>query len=274
MRKLFSILLLLFVTLGVLMHDAEAKRFGGGRSFGMQRSASSFSRPAPQAAPMSAARPASTASKWLGPLAGLAAGGLLASLMMGHGLGSGILSWLAVAGVGLLLWSLIRNRFQTATQPRQYSQFRDQNVHDINSQFASHQNAYSAASHSSSLPNGFDSVSFLRDAKVQFIRLQAAYDTKNVNDLRQFTAPEIFAEIQMQLQERGNEVNHTEVVTLEAELLDVESQPQAQIASVDFSGLIREAANEAAVPFKETWHFRKENSASSWMVVGVQQHVH
>jgi predicted lipid-binding transport protein (Tim44 family) len=270
MRKLFSMLLILFVTFSMVMQDANAKRFGGGRSFGVQRSVSSFSRSASAVPQMP--RAASSASKWLGPLAGLATGGLLAYLMMGHGMGSGILSWLAIAGIGMLLWSLLRNRLQPMTQPRQYNQFRENTVYDARSQFSSG-DTYTA-SQATQYPTGFDVVNFLRDAKVQFIRLQAAYDTKNINDLREFTAPEVFAEIQMQLQERGNETNHTEVVNLEAELLNAETEIQSLFATVQFSGMIKEQANEPAMPFKEVWHFRKYHNESSWMVAGVQQLVH
>jgi predicted lipid-binding transport protein (Tim44 family) len=272
MRKFFSMLIIIFVSFGIMISDAEAKRFGGGRSFGVQRSASSFSRPQPSMSQMP--RPASTASKWLGPLAGLAAGGLLASLMMGHGLGTGMLSWLAIAGVGLLLWSLFRNKFQMASQPRQYNQYQENVVHDARSQFTPNNQAYSAAPQSPSAPVGFDTSAFLRDAKVQFIRLQAAYDAKNLIDLREFTAPEVFAEIQMQLQERGSDVNHTEVVSLEAEMLEVETEINSLFATVQFTGMIRETANEAAVPFKELWHFRKGNNQFNWVIVGIQQVTH
>lgn len=267
MRKLFSLLFALFLIAGLIFHDAEARRFGGGRSFGMQRSASSFSRVQPAIPQIP--KQASPASRWLGPLAGLAAGGLLSYLLMGHGLGTGMLSWLALAAIGLLIWNFIRNRMQPAAQLSQYDQYRANTMRDTYSPFTSH----AAANQANHLPVGFDPVVFLRDAKVQFMRLQAAYDSKNLNDLRQFTVPEVFAEIQMQLQERGNEVNQTEVVTLNAELLDVENEFQATIASVHFSGLIRENPSNPAVPFNETWHFKKEGAQSNWLVAGVQQQV-
>src|SRR5258706_352468 len=75
-------------------------------------------------------------------------------------------------------------------------------------------------------PVGFDATQFLRDAKLQFIRLQAAYDQKNLNDIREFTTPEVFAEIRLQFDERGIAENKTDVVSLEADLLDVENQSQ------------------------------------------------
>ncbi len=269
MRKLFSILCLILVTFGMLIQTVDAKRFGGGRSIGYQRSANNFSRP--QAPQIPQQRPSSGASKWLGPLAGLAAGGLLASLFMGKGIGSGILTWVLLIGGGLILWSFIRNRLQPNAQ---FSPPAENIIRNNVAPFTSVQNPVNNSINNSvnnSAPLGFDSVTMVRDAKVLFIRLQAAYDTKNLNDLREFTTPEIFAETQMQFQERGDAINQTEVVTLEARLLDVTTEANFTIASVAFSGLIRENTNEPAMQLNETWHFKKFNNESKWLVAGIQQ---
>lgn len=268
MRRLLSIMIILIVTFAMMIQDADARRFGGGRSFGMQRSASSFSRPQPAAAPFAARQP-STASKWLGPLAGLAAGGLIASLLMGHGLGSGILSWIIVLGIAFILWNLFRGRRQMATAPR-FQPEREGRIFDQNANFTSQQN-YQASHHTVTHPAGFDAEDFLRNAKVQFIRLQAAYDSKNLTDIREFTAPEVFGEIQLQIQERGQETNHTEVVSLNAEILDIATEFQATVVTVKFSGMIRENEHEAAAAFQEIWHFQKDTYSSKWLVAGVQQ---
>jgi predicted lipid-binding transport protein (Tim44 family) len=96
------------------------------------------------------------------------------------------------------------------------------------------------------VPADFDTESFLRNAKVHYVRLQAAWDAGNQDDIREFTTPEMFAEIKMDLSERGSEVNKTDVVTLDAQLLGIESTPTQHIASVRFSGMIREKAGEPA----------------------------
>lgn len=264
MRHFFTWLLMLVVTGGLLLQNAEAGRFGGGKSFGMQRSAS-VSR---LQSPLQTARPMSSPSKWLGPLAGLAVGGLLASLFMGHGLGSGILSWLVILGVGFFLWNLLRSKMQPATQPQSFNAMREDTTPGHNPS----NNVYPFASHhAAQYPAGFEPTEFLRNAKVQFIRLQAAYDHKDLLDLREFTAPEVFGEIQMQLQERGDIVNRTEVVTLEAELLDVSSEFQTTLASVRFSGTIRENTDEQPSSIREIWHFQKDTFSPKWIVTGVQQ---
>lgn len=266
MRKLISILLICFVTLGMLINHADAKRFGGGRSFGYQRSASTYSRPRETAAPTQAGqqRPGG-ASRWLGPLAGFAAGGLLSYLLMGKGIGGGLLTWLAIAAIGFMIWNLIRSRLQP---PMQYNSMNNNSVaNNTVSQFSDYTPAQSATVY----PAGFEPETFLREAKVQFIRLQAAYDSKNLADLREFTSPEVFGEIQLQLQERGDAVNQTEVVKLDAELLDVSIESQATLASVRFTGLIREDVNENPAPLNEIWHFRKYAAQANWVVAGVQQ---
>ncbi|MBP0627408.1 TIM44-like domain-containing protein [Cupriavidus sp. AcVe19-1a] len=122
------------------------------------------------------------------------------------------------------------------------------------------------------VPADFDTDNFLRNAKVHFVRLQAAWDAGNLDDIREFTTPEMFAEIKMDLSERGAEVNKTDVVTLEGQLLGIESTPAQHIASVRFSGMIREKAGEAAQPFAEVWNLAKPATGTGgWLLAGIQQ---
>ncbi len=258
MSKLLICFFAILCALTLITTDAHAKRFGGGRSFGAHRTTtSSFASPRSIIPP--AAR--SSASRWLGPLAGLAAGGLLASLFMHNGMGSGMLSWLAIAAVGYLLFSLLKNKTNLLTQPRApFSPAQDNYYQNTNAQQFS----------SSSSP-GFDKDAFLRDAKVQFLRLQTAYDQKNLNDIRVFTTPEVFAEIQIQLQERGSVENVTEVTVLNVDFLDVAHEANGELASVRFYGMVREEVNADPVPLNETWNFQRASTASKWIVAGIQQ---
>ncbi|KWR87268.1 Tim44 domain-containing protein, partial [Cupriavidus sp. IDO] len=122
------------------------------------------------------------------------------------------------------------------------------------------------------VPADFDTEAFLRNAKVHFVRLQAAWDAGNLDDIREFTTPEMFAEIKMDLSERGAEVNKTDVVTLEAQLLGIESNASQHLASVRFTGMIRERAGEAAQPFAEVWNLAKPATGSGgWLLAGIQQ---
>jgi predicted lipid-binding transport protein (Tim44 family) len=122
------------------------------------------------------------------------------------------------------------------------------------------------------VPADFDTDAFLRNAKIYYVRLQAAWDAGNLEDIREFTTPEMFAEIKMDLSERGAEVNKTDVVTLEGELLGIEDSPAQHLASVRFSGMIREKAGEPAQPFAEVWNLAKPVSGpGGWLLAGIQQ---
>ncbi|TMS57293.1 Tim44 domain-containing protein [Imbroritus primus] len=129
-----------------------------------------------------------------------------------------------------------------------------------------------AAQQAWGVPADFDTDAFLRNAKVYFVRLQASWDAGNLNDIREFTTPEMFAEIKMDLAERGQTTNQTDVVTLDAELLGIENQADAYLASVRFSGMIRENTGAAAEPFNEVWNLSKPaQGEGGWVLAGIQQ---
>jgi predicted lipid-binding transport protein (Tim44 family) len=126
------------------------------------------------------------------------------------------------------------------------------------------------------VPADFDEQAFLRHAKTNFIRLQAAWDKADVNDIREFTTPEVYAELKMQIQERGPNADFTDVVSIDAALLGIETidtGPVAEyLASVKFSGLIRSTPGAAPEPFAEVWNMSKPVSgASGWVLAGIQQ---
>jgi len=102
--------------------------------------------------------------------------------------------------------------------------------------------------------------------------MQAAWDRADINDIREFTSPEMFAEVKMQLTERGASPNHTDVVTLDAELLGIETTTEEYIASIRFTGTIREAQNAPAEPFSEIWVLAKPVAGQGgWLLAGLQQ---
>ena len=122
------------------------------------------------------------------------------------------------------------------------------------------------------VPADFDSEGFLRVAKLNFVRLQAANDARNLDDIREFVSPELYAEIKMQIDERGAAEQQTDVVTLNADLLEVTTEGDRHVASVHFSGMIREVADAAASPFEEVWNLAKPLDGSrGWVVAGIQQ---
>ncbi|VXB65824.1 Tim44 domain-containing protein [Massilia sp. 9I] len=122
------------------------------------------------------------------------------------------------------------------------------------------------------VPSDFDQEAFLRHAKASFIRMQAAWDRGDTNDLREFTSPEVFAELKMQIQERGGATDFTDVVSIEGQLLGIETTATDYLASVQFNGMIRSAQNAPAEPFVEVWNMSKPISGQGgWVLAGIQQ---
>ena len=132
-----------------------------------------------------------------------------------------------------------------------------------------------AGSQNWGIPEGFDTEGFLRSAKANFVTLQAAWDKSDIPALRVMMTDDMLKEIQTQLAEReastGATGNHTEVVMLEAKLLGIEDTTEDFMASVEFSGMIREDASAGPGPFREVWNMTKPKSGrSGWLVSGVQ----
>lgn len=280
MKKFVTLLIVAMTCFGLAAFDAEAKqRFGGGKSVGKQREAISQQQAAPKP-PAQAPAPASAqpagGSKWLGPLAGLAAGGLLAALFLGGAFeGIKFLDVLMLAlliGAAFFIFRMLRRPAESAQRPMQYSGLGG--AGQVPSQFESGAGGgvTQAARPAANIPAGFAVEPFVRSAKTSFIRLQAANDAGDLDDIRGYTTPEMFAEIKMQIEERGNEPQKTDVATLNAELLEVVTEGDLAIASVRFSGAIRENT-AAAEPFDEIWHVQKDlrDPKSVWLIAGIQQ---
>lgn len=129
--------------------------------------------------------------------------------------------------------------------------------------------AASAAS-LSALPAGFDVDGFERVAKMIFIRMQAANDAGNVEDLRKFTTPELFASLRLDLQERGQTPQQTDVMQLNAEVVDTARDDGQLVVSVRFHGLVREEVQSGAEPFDELWHLvRPLDESRDWAIAGI-----
>ena len=124
------------------------------------------------------------------------------------------------------------------------------------------------------IPAGFDVDGFVGAAKRNFITLQDAWDRSDITMLRSMMTDAMVAEIRSQLAEREaqfpGQPNKTEVVMLEAQLLGIEEQAEAYLASVEFNGMIREDASTGPSPFREVWNMTKSKQGGGWLVAGVQ----
>ena len=124
----------------------------------------------------------------------------------------------------------------------------------------------------SRIPADFDVAGFERNAKVNFIRLQAANDAADLDDIRQFTTPEMFAELKMELAGRGTAIQKTDVVRINTEVIEVDEDADRYLVSVRFTGVIRDGTDESDESFDEIWHLTKTRRGSSgWVLSGIQQ---
>jgi predicted lipid-binding transport protein (Tim44 family) len=130
-----------------------------------------------------------------------------------------------------------------------------------------------ASAAQTTLPAGVNEADFLRQTKASFIRMQAAWDKADALDIHGFTTPELYAELRLQLQERGAAPNVTDVQSLNAEILASEETTQASFISVKLSGRIKESPDQAAEDFVEIWHMAKTASDSDWRLAGIEQPV-
>lgn len=288
--------------------DAEARRFGGARSQGLQRSmpAQRPATPPPQqqaptnaaaGVPATAGAAAATAGRrsWMAPLAGLAAGLGLAALMSHLGLGAEFANFIMMALLAVAAFVVIRllmrrfgpqpagqagARLQPAGMGADANPLTRQSTAPTSPPWApaAAQPALgspalaTAAAVGSSVPAGFDAAGFERIAKMIFIRMQTANDAGDLDDLRNFTTPEMFAAVRLDLQERGGVAQRTDVVKVDAEVLDVAEEGDRQVVSVRFHGLIREEQDGVANDFDEVWHLVKPRDDSrSWAIAGIQQ---
>jgi predicted lipid-binding transport protein (Tim44 family) len=284
MKTLIAFTLALLAATLVTLPDAEARRFGGGMNLGKQYSMPRTAAPKTQQAAPSGGQAAaaqgrpSGASRWLGPLAGLAAGGLLASLLFGDAFEGlqmmDILLFAALAIGGVMLFRAMRRGRPSPAAAfgglsggaglRTEERFLPPDVGGA---------VASATAGEDEAPMWFDGPAFVEAAKTHFVRLQAAWDQSDFRDIREYTAPQLFAELQRERERLGPAQQYTEVVRLNAELLGVRRDGDLAIASVRFTGLIREEESAGAGPFDEIWHVQHPWATrdGDWLIAGIQQ---
>jgi predicted lipid-binding transport protein (Tim44 family) len=310
MKKLLLAACIVATTMSLAVSEADAARLGRSSSVGRQSQGVTRQSAAP-AQPQQAARPAAPpatpagvpakpASPWRGMLGGallgLGLGAMLSHFGMGGALGSMISTLLMVALLAFAVMFIVRmfrRKNDDANKPA-FASFGggplggtepgltrtpeigsrlERNVEVDRPALGASGGAAAAASSAApwGVPADFDVNGFLRQSKTYFIRLQADWDKADITDLREFTTPEMFAELRVQIQERGASANTTDVVSLENELLGIETTAHDYLASVKFSGLIKESPEVSAEPFAEVWNLSKPLSGGGWVLAGIQQ---
>src|SRR5450755_769828 len=302
MSRVSVLILAAIAALTLSLSDlADARRMGDGRSFGAQRESITPSRPASapttpagnaatqaqpaapaasgaaKAAPNAAPAP-SGASRWLGPIAGIAAGLGLAALMSHFGLSEGFGSLLLIALVvigAIFVLRMFLSRRQ-ATGSMQYA-----GASPSGNARASYESLPVTPSGSTEKAEplfaaepdapGFDAEGFAKEAKRQYIQIQRSYDNADRAALSTVMTSEMNDEIGRELDQR---VGHqpTEIVTLDADVLDVTNEGDKYWASVRFTGLMREDGEPLPKSVDEVWNLTKPvNGSSGWLLAGISQ---
>jgi predicted lipid-binding transport protein (Tim44 family) len=297
LKGTLSLSLIAFASAALIATDVDAGRLGGGRSFGAQRNvAPAPTRPAAPQAPANAspaqpapsnpdaasapraqtppaAAPPASGSRWLAPLAGIAAGLGLAALLSHFGLsadfGGALLALLAVAA-GVLVLRRVLARPALRGPPLQYAAAEP--GRGPGSIVGPEAAVAMPPDHATvRIPADFDTTRFLARARVAFNQLQAAFDGGDRHALADMMTPETYAEVSRDLDARSNH-RPTEVVKLDADVTEVVTEGDRYWASVRFSGLLREDGNPLANEFDEVWHLTKPVDGShGWLVAGIQQ---
>jgi predicted lipid-binding transport protein (Tim44 family) len=268
-----------FVLCGMLATEAaDAARLGGARSSGVQRSVpktpptATPAKPAQQQAAPNQAAPAaqpqpSGLARWMPMLGGLALGGLLGYLFAGNGMG-GILLLVLLAVGAVLLFRMFARRGAQSPQPIQYAGMNQGTTVAPPPAEAPGAVMPSAAR----FPGGFDAASFLRGAKMNFVKLQLANDQGKLDDIREFTTDEMFEALERDVIGRHGVGQQTDIESLDAQVVDFATEGQQHWVSVRFSGRVREAAEADPVDFAEVWNLVKPADGSSgWLLAGIQQ---
>ncbi len=302
MKKLVLGFAAALVCVAFVAAEADAaKRLGGGKSVGAQRNvtntppAAAPAKPAqatqgqtqaaPAASPAAAPAPASGFAKWAPLLGGLALGGALGWLMGANGMGGLMVGMMLVALLvfaAIFVVRMLRQKREETPQRMQYAAAGSQGPYPamgMGSETVAAPPPSQAAGFdaqpapaAANVPAGFDVAGFLRGAKLNYMKLQIANDQGNLEELREFTSDELFEELKKDIAGRGGAKHQTDVLALNADLLEVVTEGDKHWASVRFSGTLRESPGEASQGFEEVWNLAKPVSgAGGWQLAGIQQ---
>jgi predicted lipid-binding transport protein (Tim44 family) len=268
LNKLTLLLVVALLSLGLASFDVQAaKRHGSGSSLSKQQD-SAKQQTSPIAQPQATAPlPAPSGNTWL--FAGLVAGGLLAALFTGgdfNGIRFADIAMLALLfGAVFSVFRMMRKK--PVNETMQYAALGAETTPSLPARL------FGSMARPAPYPIGFEIDPFLRNAKTGFIRLQAAKDNKDLDVIRDYTTPETFVELSKQIANRGNDPQKTDIITLDAEVLEVAIEDDQARASVRFSGLTRGAGGAPARPFYEIWNVQKSLSEpdSVWLLAGIKQ---
>lgn len=278
MQRVLSIFMALCIGL-TLSIDAHAKRFGGGKSFGsapshQTRQAQPQQRndAATQQAGRQTPAAASGASRWLGPLAGLAAGGLLASMFMGDGFeGLQIMDMLIFGLIAFVLFRFISAR-RRQQQPAVAGHAPMQREMPAQPSIFGGSSAAVATAPVIDAPAWFNEQSFVGAAREHFLSLQQHWDANEMDKIAEFVTPQLLEFLKRERAEIGDAYQSTYVDDLQIQLDGVDDQADKTIATLTFVGVSKNSRFDQGEPFSESWRMeRAQGENQPWLVAGIRQ---
>lgn len=280
MQRFLSIALALCLGLTFSL-EADARRFGGGKSVGsspkhsqtQQRQQPAAGQPAGTPAPAAA----SGASRFLGPLAGLAAGGLLASMFMGDGFeGLQIMDMLLFGLAAFVIYKLIASRRrkmpQTATAggPALEREAYSDNKQSLFGGSASGATTASAIN----APAWFNEASFLQAAQEHFNALQQHWDANEMQEIAEFVTPDMLTLLTTERSSLGDAMQSTYIDDLSVQLDGIDEQSTVTVATITFHGIAKTSRFEQGEAFSESWNMERQSGENQpWLIAGIRQNV-
>lgn len=278
MQRVLSIFMALCISLTFAL-DAHAKRFGGGKSFGsapshQTRQAPQQTQAAPSQAGKQAAAAPSGASRWLGPLAGLAAGGLLASMFMGDGFeGIQFMDILIFGLIAFLLFRFLaaRRRQQQPAMAGHAPMQREMPQQPATSIFGG-SSAPVAAAPVINAPAWFNEQNFVAAAREHFLSLQQHWDANEMDKIAEFVTPQLLGFLKQERAEIGDAYQSTYIDDLQIQLDGVDDNAEKTTATLTFSGVAKTSRFDQGEPFSESWRMeRVQGENQPWLVAGIRQ---
>ncbi|MCQ4348036.1 TIM44-like domain-containing protein [Pseudomonas stutzeri] len=297
MQRILSLAMALCLSLTLSVDAFAAKRFGGGKSAGSapmhqtqprqtQQAAPAPSAPTAGAAGAAAAAKPSGASRWLGPLAGIAAGGLLASMFMGDGFeGFQLFDFLMFGGLALLAFlafrALARRKLQAQGAAPAYA---GAGLGNPQAYQAPQQPAYTpaastvfggaaaTAARTFDAPAWFDEQRFVGIAREHFLSLQQHWDAAEMDKIAEFVTPQLLEFLQQERASLGDGFQSTYIDNLQVRLDGVEQQGGKTIATLTFEAVAKSSRFDQGEPFSESWRMeRADGDNQPWLIAGIRQ---
>ncbi|KHL70389.1 membrane protein [Pseudomonas flexibilis] len=272
--------------------DADAARLGNKKSFGSAPShqtrqaapAQQNQAQAPAARPGAAAPAASGASKWLGPLAGIAAGGLLAAMFMGDGFeGLQIMDMLIFGLIAFVIFKLIaaRRRKALASMPQQQQYAtagappvmqRDVPSEAAGTNIFGQSIGAGAAAPVINAPAWFNEQRFIEQARTHFLALQQHWDAAEMDKIAEFVTPQMLAFLTQERESLGDGFQSTYIDNLSVVLDGVDDNPDKTVATLTFSGVSKTSRFDQGEAFSESWRMEREQGENQpWLLAGIRQ---